>query len=185
MQLTAGEKLILIMLSDIKDHLQIQTKREISSDLVKHAIVYDQLWALDWEYGGMLGVETSDKDKQVHFVCDVLDMFGDVEHSIKNLSPEENDELKHSAKFSSELKFKGFDGNNETKFMLITNTLIEELGRYTEFKDRSYNSHQQMVGSYTSMLRAYTLIKSKPEHEYAELELSDLKELLQAFESGY
>src|ERR1700687_3899114 len=51
MQLSQGEKLILLMLCEIQEHLKL--KGETNTELVKQAIYSGNLWGLDW---GMPGV---------------------------------------------------------------------------------------------------------------------------------
>ena len=48
MKLSNGERLILIMVSEIYEKLDI--KGEINPALVRDAIYGDKLWALGWEY---------------------------------------------------------------------------------------------------------------------------------------
>ena len=51
MTLTDGEKLILLMLTDIYDKLGVQG--EIDPQFVRSAIFDNMLWGLSWKYSGI------------------------------------------------------------------------------------------------------------------------------------
>lgn len=53
MQLSSGEKLILVMLSEVYEELSV--KGEIDSTFIKAAILDNQIWGLDWKYSGLIG----------------------------------------------------------------------------------------------------------------------------------
>jgi uncharacterized protein YfbU (UPF0304 family) len=56
-------------------------------------------------------------------------------------------------------KFHGFDGNNETEYMGIARFLVEQLGRFTDFKGRDFNSHSPTVARNLRMARRFEDIR--------------------------
>ena len=65
MKITDGEKLILLMLSELYDAVEIDG--EIDADFVRSAIFYDHTWSIPWKYPGIPfeGQETPDVVKEV------------------------------------------------------------------------------------------------------------------------
>lgn len=51
--------------------------------------------------------------------------------------------------------FTGFDGNNETELLVVTDFIINKLQRFEEFKDRDLNSHAPIIGTYSRVLSAF------------------------------
>ena len=64
-------------------------------------------------------------------VWDTLDMYSAIYYSYSRL---ENPKLT-----SEQIHFEGFDGNYETRSMVYCRFIINELERYTEFKENGYN----------------------------------------------
>lgn len=87
---------------------------------------------------------------QGKFVLDVLSMYRAIENFKRK---------KKSASVSGEYFsfFRGFDGNEETKFMSFTRFLIEIQGKFSEQKpylkdNDNLNSHMPTIEKYESML---------------------------------
>lgn len=156
MELSKSERVILIMLADIMKQLKIRS--DIDPDFVKAAVIDGQPWALDWQYASLF--ESSGPDEgTVREVCDILDMWSDLEMSYMQLSPADKARLEAEASpFGKNVVFKGFDGNREGEHFGIANFLIEKLGRFSEFKARDLNSHSPSIEIYRRMLLAYTPI---------------------------
>ncbi len=107
-------------------------------------------WALTWQYPGIFEGEEPPEDV-IKETCDILDMWSFIEYSIRELEGEEAEE---AAKFHH-TKFSGFDGNNDRHYG-VAHTLINDLGRWTEFKDHPMNSHSRATLSrYRTMLPKY------------------------------
>lgn len=148
--LSPGEKLILLMLSDVIDQHKIKTV--IDTKLVRAAIDTGNLWGLEWELPGVFhGHKTSEAllEETVNF----LQMWERLEQSYTNLPQAEKDSLLSQVKlFSSGVVFPGFDGNNESEFLTTANFLVREMGRFTHFAERKdFNSHMPMVEAYRRM----------------------------------
>src|SRR5260370_31721904 len=71
LKLSDGEKLIILMLCELYEHLKV--KREIDPTFVASAIRGGHLWSLDWEYPGIFDGHEDNKTT-VHEVIDILDM---------------------------------------------------------------------------------------------------------------
>ncbi len=81
-------------------------------------------------------------------VWEVMDMFLSIDRTIKNLNLEHlHDE--HST------RFRGYDGNNESKFMGFAAFTVERLKRFTHLplnEELYFNSHAPMRQTYNRML---------------------------------
>lgn len=89
-------------------------------------------------------------------VWDTLDMFRAIDQSIRKLGT--NDFENHPKR-----KFRGYDGNNETRFMAFTSYTVKRLGRWTTLpmeKSDYFNSHCPMRDSYKRMLKEWKRISS-------------------------
>jgi uncharacterized protein len=101
-------------------------KRELDYDLIFDAVTSNDIWALDWKYRGLqLDVPTP---PEVKTVCDILDMWERIERDFADLSSEEKARVQTES-YRTDLKFMGFDGNNETELMHIAGLLINKLER--------------------------------------------------------
>ncbi len=114
MKLSDGEKLILVMLSEIYKKLDIQG--EIDHKLVLTSIFNNKAWGLKWEYGGLFN-SPEDNSPVVQETCDILDMYRWIRAGYARLSDAEKARVKkettHWAEF---VEFKGFDANNDEHF---------------------------------------------------------------------
>ena len=154
MNLSDGEKLILLMLSELYDKLEVDG--EIEPDFIRSAIFNDSLWGIPWKYSG-IPFDDQDTPVVVRGVVDVLDMWDVIEASVEQLSDEEKEQLKKEAEpFGRDPTFKGFDGNNETEYLVAAHFLIDDLERFQRFKGRELNSHAPSIDSYSRMLTIFS-----------------------------
>lgn len=93
-------------------------------------------------------------------VLDILEMYRGIIYSYNH--------LKNQGQIGSltddNVRFRGFDGNNETKQMAYTRYFIVDLDRYSEIKDLSnnyFNSHFPMLDKYRKMLKQWKVYKEK------------------------
>lgn len=157
MKISDGEKLILLMLSELYEKMSIQG--EIEPEFIKSAIFRDHLWGIPWKYSG-IPFENQETPKIVKEVVDILDMWSFIERGYQKLPDEEKAQLEtDAAPFGKEPMFIGFDGNNEAEYMSVASFLINDLDRFQEFKGRSMNSHMPSVEAYTRMLKAFEPIR--------------------------
>lgn len=103
-------------------------------------------------------------EDQCKQVLDVLDMYRSITFSWERLHGGEE--------IPSKLKFRGFDGNNETAQMGYTQYFINDLDRFRELTYDSdycdFNSHCPMLEKYTRMLAMW---KSLDSFELSEEEI--------------
>ena len=156
--LSDGEKLLTLMLADVIEKLGVDTETNLS--LVRNVIYGGHYWALDWEMPGVFHGHV-DKRSRVSFVVDVLDMWTILEEGFERLSAEGKAHLvKNAAPFGEHVVFTGFDGNNEGEYMSIATFLVEDLQRFSRFRDkRSLNSHHPTLETYGRMVRAFKPIR--------------------------
>jgi uncharacterized protein YfbU (UPF0304 family) len=158
MQLSDGEKLILIMLSEIHEHLKIQNG--IEPEFVKGAIYSGNTWGLEWRYPGIFDVSETKKavrDQTLNF----LDMWSLLESGYENLYPSEKERVnKDAGPFAGPVLFRGFDGNHEGEYLNVARFLIERLDRYSQFKKRNLNSHGSLVEAYTRMYEIFEPLRN-------------------------
>lgn len=176
MKLSDGEKLIILMLSELYEKLGVEG--EIEPDFIKSAIFGNQLWGLKWKYSG-IPFEESEDPEVVKEVVDILDMWSFIEYAYSRLTEVEKKQLEiDAAPFGKEPKFRGFDGNHEGEYMGTAMFLVNDLERFQEFKGRDFNSHIQLVELYNRMLEAFKPIRktliNKP------MNLEDLTKILKA-----
>lgn len=159
MELSNGEKLILIMLSEIYEHLKIDG--DINPELVKNAIFGEQTWGLAWAYPGIVGSSENKTPPVVSKVLDILEMWELLENSYKRLQPADKARVEEEADpFGSDVRFRGFDGNNETEYMTAAGFLVNDLERFSIFKGRDLNSHMPSLDIYERMMAIYNPLRN-------------------------
>lgn len=153
MKLSNGEKLILVMMSEIYEKLGI--KGELDPRFIKASIFDNQLWGLRWKYEGILQSDEPNPP-EVDETTDILDMYRMMGDAFKGLPPTDQADVKKQAGHNtSYLDFPGFDGNNDAHFF-IAKFLVEELGRYQERKGSEMNSHtSSSIDRYRQMLPVF------------------------------
>ena len=174
MKITDGEKLILLMLSELFE--QFKVNGEIDPEFIKSAIFNDQLWGLRWKYPG-IPFENVEDPEIVKEVVDILDMWSFIEHSYEKLSDDEKIKLEKGAEpFGKSPRFHGFDGNNETFHMSTALFVVNDLDRFNEFKGRDFNSHCPSLDGYQRMLSVFEPIRNNLGYE--PLSVKDLIAIL-------
>ncbi len=144
-----GEMLTLMMLRDLYKHLNI--KGEIDPEFVGKTIWGGHLWGLDWMYPGLFHGHV-DNPRIVKEVVDMLEMWHFIESGYANLTDTEKNELEVSfGSLGKDIKFPGFDGNNEGEHYSIARFLIGDLDRFQGFAGRELNSHFPHLDSYRRM----------------------------------
>lgn len=84
-------------------------------------------------------------------VLDILDMYRSITFSWNRLNPKE--------RIPDNIKFKGFDGNNESALRSYVQYFVMDLERFEELKYGqsfpSFNSHTRMLERYKNQLRIW------------------------------
>ena len=156
-KLSDGEKLIVLMLSELYEKLEVDG--EIDPGFIKSAIFSDNLWGITWKYSG-IPFEARDTPTVVREVIDILDMWNFIEDSYERLTDEDKARLATEAKpFGEDPEFRGFDGNYETEHFGAALFIVNDLDRFVRFKGRSLNSHYPSIDTYRRMLPAFSEIR--------------------------
>lgn len=140
MKLSDGEKLIAFMLADMMKAQGIRS--ELDPDFIMSAIAGDDLWAIRWKYDSLFH-EEGPSDEIVKETADIMTMCRVVETSIDQLE----DDARASLHESEQRVFIGFDANEEPHYGVAT-MLVEELNRFSEWRDRPLNSHSTTLARY-------------------------------------
>ena len=120
MNLSDGEKLVLMVLADMYKHLEI--KGEFDPDFISTTISGGHLWGFRWKYTH-IPFEPSENPPEVSETVDILDMWSSLEESYGKLSPADNQKVEKEANRTSVRLF-GFDANKEDHYF-IARYLIE------------------------------------------------------------
>ncbi len=131
------------MLCELYKHHRVTG--EIDPAFVSDAIASDQTWGLRWQYPGIINSDDTDDGAVVREVADILTMFRFLESSYAKLSPDEKRRLEtETAPFGKDVRFTGFDGNDTAGHYGVANFMINNLGRFEEFRGRDLNSHSSI-----------------------------------------
>ncbi|MBC7502327.1 MAG: YfbU family protein [Herminiimonas sp.] len=136
MELSNGERLIIVMLAEVMEALKLD--REVNPSLLKSLVINNDGWALRRKYSGIFESQPP-SDEVVSETTNILWMWGIIESSIERLSAAEALEAEdwHWKSFG------GFDGNNDPHFG-VARTMIEELNEFSDSRNgTNINSHSQ------------------------------------------
>ena len=150
-ELRPTDRLILVMLSEIYDALKIDG--EIDTKFLRAALFSGQDWALDWDMAGIVKVESTEK-AVVSEVVDILEMYDMLEFSYGELLPAEQASIK-----KHEIRFPGFDGNNEGEHMGVARFLVEDMDRWSRFKGFDFNSHHETLSRAKRMVKKFKALR--------------------------
>lgn len=102
-------------------------------------------------------------------VLDILEMYRGIIYSFNNLKIEG----KLKTLTENDVRFPGFDGNNETKQMSYVDYFINDLGRYDEIEELSrgyYNSHSPKMAKYKAMLKIWRSLNNRYQMEERQIQ---------------
>ena len=174
MDFTNQQKLIITLLTEI--HANLKITDGLDSDFVQKVVNGGHGWALSWKYQGMFE-DSGDDPESVKYVADVLEMWSFLEESYKNLDANDQNVLADKADpFGSNVKFKGFDGNNESQYRSIAHIFVDDLDRWSEFKGRDLNSHSATTDVYRRMIPVFDQIRSNKINNH-NFDFFDVEEL--------
>jgi uncharacterized protein len=156
MNLSEGERLILVMLCDI--HKALNLKSTIDPDTLKLSIL--DAGKNGAAVNGGAG-EQRDRAAVEGEVSDILDMWSAIERGYKHLSVDQKREVEIGAgPLGRGVRFSGFDAESEIAYRDIAQALIEEAGQFDRFQGRSLDAHMPALAGYRRMLRLYGPIRS-------------------------
>ncbi len=172
MKLSDGEKLILVMLSELYKNQKING--EVDPDLVLQSVCDGHTWGLRDKYHGIFDA-TEDDPAVVTETNDILYMWRTLERSYANLSDAEKKRVEDVALLG--VKFEGFDANHEPHYG-VARYLIDRLDKYSEFKGRNLAAVRALEPA-RRMFRVFEPLRS---HDY--LSADQMVEVLKAQRAG-
>lgn len=174
---TDGEKLLILMMGELHKQLKLPEDDTDYSFLAK--VIYGgHYWAPVWRMQGVFhGYEDDPRDLSV--VLDVLDMWDWIERAYEKFPKKQRDKIeKDAAPFGKHVKFRGFDGNNESPLLGIAHFLVDEMERFSRFKGRELNAHMPTIAGHRRMLKVFAAAREKS--PYAELTMPQVTAILNA-----
>lgn len=159
MNLSDGEKIIILMLTELYEKLKVDG--EMEPDFLRSAIFNDMLWGIKWKYSG-IPFSDSEDPRIVKEVLDILDMWSCIERSYAKLELSGKEVImKGLGTLGDAPRFRGFDGNNEGEYVGTALFLVNELERFAEFKGRDFNCHYPSIDIHHRMLAAFEALRRK------------------------
>ena len=153
-----GEKMLILMMGDLYKKLEIKNA-EMQPEFLADVIYGGHYWAPAWEMNGVFHGH-ADNPEELKHVVNVLDMWSFMEEAYETLSSDEKTLLvQEVGPWAREVKFAGFDGNEEGSQMQIARFMVEKMNRFTRFKGRSMNSHTLTYKRYADMYRLFEPIR--------------------------
>lgn len=158
MNLSEGERLILVMLCDI--HKALNLKGVIDPDALKPLILEAERNGVARATNGKSG-EHRDRTEVASEVNEILDMWSAIERGYKHLSADEKRTVEAEAgPLGRGVRFSGFDVESEIDYRDIAQVLIEETGQFERFQGRNLDAHMPALAGYRRMLRIYGPMRS-------------------------
>ncbi|MDR8077782.1 YfbU family protein [Burkholderia cenocepacia] len=151
---TDGEKMLMLMMSDVFKALKI---KEPDSDphFLAEVIYGGHYWAPKWDMQGVFH-DHVDNPRDVRHVVDVLDMWSFIEEAYEKFSAEQKAAIAEQVgPWGKHVAFTGFDGNNESSQLGIARFLVNKMDRFTRFKGRDLNSHHPTYDRYSRMVELF------------------------------
>jgi uncharacterized protein len=177
-RLTDGEKLILLTLRGLFEQLKLKGG-DPDLDFIAEAIFGGHSWGLKWQFSGVFH-DHEDSKAVVSEVSNILDMWSFLESGYERLSKNDKGRVAaNCAPIGKQVRFNGFDGNNEAVHIGVARFLIEQLDRFTEFKGRELNAHIPMIDSYRRMLAVFEPLRRKLTGR--ALDAGEISEILKAW----
>lgn len=118
-----------------------------------NAVSQGHIWALTWEYDGLLHTIPESTANEVGHI---LTMWRMLAGGYEKLSEsDKQDVIAEAEPVGGKVKFPGFDGNLEAAHLVVSMFLVEEMGRFQELKGCELNSHWPCLDSYRRMLPVF------------------------------
>jgi uncharacterized protein len=153
-----GERLMVLMLCQLIKHLKVKT--DFDPAFLEDVIYGGHYWGLDFEYSGLFHSHV-DSEVVVSEVVDILDMWSFLERGFAALSKKDKERVAAEAKpFGEQVRFAGFDGNEEREYVGVARFFIDKLNRFTDFKGRELNAHMRTIDTHRRMLSVFEPIRS-------------------------
>jgi len=129
--------MLILMMGDLYKKMEI-TRAEMDSDFPAQVIYGGHYWAPKWDMNGVVHGHTDEPDDPEHAI-NVLDMWSFMEEACERLSAEEKAFIvQELGPWATDVKFSGFDGNEESGQMQMASFLVEKMGRCRQCKGRGF-----------------------------------------------
>jgi uncharacterized protein len=156
MNLSEGEKLILVMLCDIYKALGL--KGAVDPDTLKPLILAPEVNNAHATNGA---ARDQDRTAVATEVSEILDMWSAIERGYKHLTVDEKHNVEVEAgPLGRGVRFSGFDVEIEIEYRDAAHHLIEVTGLFDRFQGRSLEAHMPALAGYRRMLRLYAPMRS-------------------------
>jgi len=133
----------------------------------------------NWELTG-IPFERSETPPEVRETSDYLDMWRFVESGYRKLSKKDKEQLaKDVDTLGKNVKFPGFDGNNEPHFHIAHYMIDDMRHRFESFKGRELNSHHPSIDGYRRMYEVFEPMRAGLAGR--ELNLAEMTSILKAW----
>jgi uncharacterized protein YfbU (UPF0304 family) len=178
--LTPGEKLILVMLSDLSTKNEVEG--EIDPAFMQAAIQGGHYWAIEWQHPSFTHSHAN-RHSHGQFVTDVLGMWKMIEDCFSALSPVDKGQVVVDAGLPGPPTFPGWHGDSETDHKSISRFMTNRMNVFPSFKDKAVrDSGAPAIPGYRRMLARFAEIRG-PNRDKA-LDVADIITLLKAREEG-
>jgi uncharacterized protein YfbU (UPF0304 family) len=179
MTLTEPEKLALLMLADIHEHIGVKNG-SVEAGFVREAISSGNTWALSERYAAGAYARTDHSHEKVEEVRDILEMWSSLEWSCEHLKLEERKELEKEN--CGPVRIEGFDGHEDQ--LGVIRFMIERMEYFESLKGKAdIDSHSPTKDVYARMVRAFKPIWQRVVDEGRTgglLTAAEIMEVLQA-----
>lgn len=169
MKLSDSERIILINQYEILARLARDEDEKKKFEFAKDCLYYGYVDLYD-EFLPRL-----DEQREFREVFDILNMYRDLLNSYFQL--EETDIS------IDDIKFKGFDGNDETDYYLFAKFLLENTEMYMEIKENNidgFNTHYRRLGKYRRQLEIWRPLSKRNYLEQPYLTEEQIKQIIEA-----
>ena len=176
-QISDGEKLILMMLRDLIDPDHEDGKSD--TEFIAKAIYSGHHWGIKCKLPGLFPRHV-DHRRVLPEVLNILEVWDFLESGYARLPEEEKSLVKvESGLGGSDVVFRGFDGNNEGEHIDIALFVVNELDRFERFKGRDLNAHMPTLDGHRRMRAVFEPMIQTLAHG-GELSSSQIISLLKA-----
>ena len=148
MQVSEGERLILVMLCDI--HKALKIRGAIDPDALSASVLNGKSGV--GEIAGLCASQESVASE----VDEILAMWAAIERGYKRLTVDEKREVEAGAgPLGRGVRFSGFDAESENRHREAARTLIEQTEKFERFQGRNLDAHMPCLAGYRRMLRIF------------------------------
>lgn len=152
LNLSDGERLILMMLCDLYKSLDL--KSPIDPELLREG--QERRLAAN----GIARATHPDAESIAAEVADILDMWSAIERGYKRLTVEGKRDVEAGAgPLGRGVRFSGFDTDSEGRYCEAAHVLIEKTDRFERFQGRNLSAHMPCLDGYRRMLRVFSSMR--------------------------